>query len=170
MLYRIRCCCIDPIWWRAAHPCHVRSYGTIQPTPTVAAFCTDIQWRTEVNRRYPNPPTSSDAAAPMLISTIAESDLKFEGVGGTTQVTQFITFIRRKALAASRSRDKEWIADFAATHLDGEAFLWHLNLDQAVQTDWDKLQRALVERYSTQADAQSAKYLPLPIPKKGSYL
>lgn len=86
-----------------------------------------------------------------------ESDLKFEGVGGTTQVTQFITFIRRKALAASRSRDKEWIADFAATHLDGEAFLWHLNLDQAVQTDWDKLQRALVERYSTQADAQSAK-------------
>ncbi|KAG8924091.1 hypothetical protein FRC01_011957 [Tulasnella sp. 417] len=80
--------------------------------------------------------------------------MKFEGFGGTTQVTQFITFIRRKALAVSRSRDKEWIADFAATHLDGEAFMWHLNLDQAVQADWDKLQRALVERYSTQAAAR----------------
>ncbi|KAG9047659.1 hypothetical protein FS837_001788 [Tulasnella sp. UAMH 9824] len=100
---------------------------------------------------------------------VVKSDLKFEGFGGTTQVTQFITFIRRKALAASRSRDKEWIADFAATHLDGEAFLWHLNLDQAVQMDWDKLQRALVERYSAQAAAQSpgsTKYLSLPTPKR----
>ncbi|KAG8950650.1 hypothetical protein FRC04_007274 [Tulasnella sp. 424] len=75
------------------------------------------------------------------------SDLKDQGFNGTADVTQFITFIRRKALAVCRSRDKEWMADFAATQLNGEAFVWHLDLDPAIQADWDKLQRALVERY-----------------------
>ncbi|KAG8872326.1 hypothetical protein FRB98_009680, partial [Tulasnella sp. 332] len=70
--------------------------------------------------------------------------------GGTlADYHKFIISIRKYARVQGRLRDNDWIADYVACCLDGEALSWHLQLTSEVAEDWLKLQRALVEHYSS---------------------
>ncbi|KAG8894457.1 hypothetical protein FRC01_012947, partial [Tulasnella sp. 417] len=60
---------------------------------------------------------------------------------------RFVREVRRFALEEGRNEDKKWMADYAATRLEGEAFFWHaFELDDGTRSNWDKLQLAILER------------------------
>jgi hypothetical protein len=69
--------------------------------------------------------------------------LIFESRDGL-ECEEFIHQVRVAALAAGKSRDMVWIADFAAGCMKGDALRWHIALDVDVQYDWRALQKALV--------------------------
>ncbi|KAG8925605.1 hypothetical protein FRC01_009928 [Tulasnella sp. 417] len=60
---------------------------------------------------------------------------------------RFVADIRRVALEKGLYRDKQWVAQYAASRLKGQALLWHtLELDGGTRCNWDKLQVAILER------------------------
>ncbi|KAG8892242.1 hypothetical protein FRB99_002855, partial [Tulasnella sp. 403] len=70
----------------------------------------------------------------------------FEGIDGI-ECEDFIHLVRRRAYL--EGRDNEWIVNYAATCLVGDALRWYLGLDEEVQEDWRLLQKALIAKYPT---------------------
>ncbi|KAG9028380.1 hypothetical protein FS837_003894 [Tulasnella sp. UAMH 9824] len=66
---------------------------------------------------------------------------------GGEECMGFIRQVRRKALEASRSRDKEWMADYAVSCFADDALKWSMKVQRHVLEDWDVLQSALMEKY-----------------------
>ncbi|KAG8963776.1 hypothetical protein FRC05_004522 [Tulasnella sp. 425] len=62
---------------------------------------------------------------------------------------KFIAAVGRHAHSEGKHQDNEWQADFAAScfQASGNVMRWYRLLDEDVQTDWDKLSKALVERF-----------------------
>lgn len=61
--------------------------------------------------------------------------------------SDFLQRIRRMALSRGRSRDFEWMADVAASHLSGDASKWFETLEDEVQQDWNLLRKAFARKY-----------------------
>ncbi|KAG8902934.1 hypothetical protein FRC01_009403 [Tulasnella sp. 417] len=59
----------------------------------------------------------------------------------------FIRQVRRKAFEAGKSRDKDWMADYAVSCFADDALKWSMRVHRDVLEDWDVLQRALMEEY-----------------------
>ncbi|KAG9040505.1 hypothetical protein FS837_000527 [Tulasnella sp. UAMH 9824] len=75
-----------------------------------------------------------------------EYDFCFRGIDGE-ECMGFIRQVRRKALEAGKSRDKEWMADYAVSCFADDALKWSMNVHRDVLEDWDVLQRALMQEY-----------------------
>ncbi|KAG8954568.1 hypothetical protein FRC00_005789, partial [Tulasnella sp. 408] len=63
------------------------------------------------------------------------------------ECTGFIRQVRRKALEVGKSRDKEWMADYAVSCFADDALKWSMNVHRDVLENWDVLQQALMEEY-----------------------
>ncbi|KAG8894527.1 hypothetical protein FRB99_001199 [Tulasnella sp. 403] len=61
----------------------------------------------------------------------------------------FIQNIRRYAFSQGKLKDNEWMALFASTCLSGKALRWHKKLDKETKENWDLLETALLEKWST---------------------
>ncbi|KAG9044944.1 hypothetical protein FS837_007269 [Tulasnella sp. UAMH 9824] len=60
---------------------------------------------------------------------------------------RFVRDIRRAALERGLNEDKKWMADYAATRLEGQALIWHaFKLDDATKSNWDSLHLAILEQ------------------------
>lgn len=82
-----------------------------------------------------------DAENPSL-----NGDIIFYGIDGG-EAEQFIRSITKMAHEAGRYRDNDWIIERAEVALAGDALRWYIELDQDIQTDWKRLQKAIMQRY-----------------------
>ncbi|KAG8950667.1 hypothetical protein FRC04_007292 [Tulasnella sp. 424] len=86
------------------------------------------------------------------------------------ECSNFIGQVRRKAFEAGKSRDKDWMADYAVSCFAEDALKWSVGVPSNVLEDWDILQRALMEEYckyripSTGAAATTPAAAPAPSP------
>ncbi|KAG8922913.1 hypothetical protein FRC01_013457 [Tulasnella sp. 417] len=60
----------------------------------------------------------------------------------------FVQAVRRKAWAEQKDFDYRWMAAYAATQMSGQALRWHMGLPRDVQSDWSKLEVALLDRFA----------------------
>ncbi|KAG9045424.1 hypothetical protein FS837_006334 [Tulasnella sp. UAMH 9824] len=63
------------------------------------------------------------------------------------EAEDFIQAVRRKAWAEQKQFDYSWTAAFAATQMSGPALWWHASLPRDVQSDWGKLELALLDKF-----------------------
>lgn len=70
------------------------------------------------------------------------------------QVEEFIRQIRAEAFQNGKSRDDEWIADFAGTCFAGNALWWYEGLELETQSSWKLLRQALVTKYGPKPDLE----------------
>lgn len=75
--------------------------------------------------------------------TDMSTDLVFEG-NDRTECEVFVHAVRNQARAAGKSRDNDWIVDFVAACLLGDALHWYEKLDPEVQNDWNRLRKAIL--------------------------
>jgi len=80
-----------------------------------------------------------------MADTVPE-DLVFRG-GGGTECERFLIAIHRWAFEREKDEDDRWLARFAATRLEGDAYRVYVKLDNDVRRSWDLLRQALLERY-----------------------
>lgn len=94
----------------------------------------------------------------------------FDGNEGLSS-HEFVQKVQRTAFQQGKQREDDWVADFVATCLSGEALEWYIGLDEETQTSWRKLRAGLIQRWSIQSgkassarsDVNSAN-LPAPAP------
>ncbi|KAG8921062.1 hypothetical protein FRC01_000433 [Tulasnella sp. 417] len=91
---------------------------------------------TKAVKKIPNLPSPS---APVKHHPMADHDGE--------ECKGFIRQVRRKAFEAGKSRDKEWMADYAVSCFVDNALEWSMRVHYNVLEDWDVLQRALMEEY-----------------------
>ncbi|KAG8948933.1 hypothetical protein FRC04_009134 [Tulasnella sp. 424] len=78
----------------------------------------------------------------------------FSGKDGR-ECERFIRSIKSHAFAQQRQRDYEWMADLAATLLDGAALRWYSGLDENTQGNWKLLEKALLAQYPGEPEGSS---------------
>ncbi|KAG8945555.1 hypothetical protein FRC04_000689 [Tulasnella sp. 424] len=74
-------------------------------------------------------------------------DIAFNGTDGLT-CHQFIRAIRKQGLEVDRQTDNRWMADYASIRFNDNALRWFESLDDETQTDWRRLRRVILTRYS----------------------
>ncbi|KAG8989288.1 hypothetical protein FRB90_002324 [Tulasnella sp. 427] len=81
-------------------------------------------------------------------------------------VEGFIKSIRRQAFQSDKLEDDQWIANYAATCLGGEAFKWYSSLEPEIRSNWRMLEEKLLERFTppTEGVVEEAPVLP-PLPQ-----
>lgn len=90
------------------------------------------------------------------------ADLVFEG-NDRTECEAFVHAVRNYARAAGKSRDNDWIVDFVAACLLGEALHWYEELEPAVQNDWNLLRKALLSWHpADECDSEDDEDEPQP--------
>ncbi|KAG8987462.1 hypothetical protein FRB90_003321 [Tulasnella sp. 427] len=88
----------------------------------------------------------------------SNSELIFYGTDGI-EAEEFIRSVKKAARAASKLRDNDWIVDEVSVALAGDALRWYIDLDEETQSDWVRLQRAIVRQYPR-------KVAPIPGPSE----
>ncbi|KAG9047056.1 hypothetical protein FS837_003142 [Tulasnella sp. UAMH 9824] len=83
--------------------------------------------------------------------------LTFRGLGAS-EAKDFIQAVNRIAFAANKSQDTQWKAELASTAFSGDALWWFRNLSPKLQSDWDALQNALLQRYAPEEEELSKDY------------
>ncbi|KAG8995361.1 hypothetical protein FRB90_000203 [Tulasnella sp. 427] len=73
-------------------------------------------------------------------------ELVFHGYDGA-EAEEFIRSVKKAAKAAGKLRDNDWIVDEVSVALAGDALRWFIDLDEETQSDWIRLQRAIVRQY-----------------------
>ena len=56
----------------------------------------------------------------------------------------FVRLVRQYAFSKDRGKDDEWIAQFAATRMDGAALRWLEDQPEETQDSWKLLRRAVL--------------------------
>lgn len=79
------------------------------------------------------------------VSDLVSDDLVF--TGGGEECEMFIVAVKKQAFKAGKATDSAWAAQFAGTCFAGAALRWYEALDDATQSDWGLLRRALLARY-----------------------
>lgn len=85
---------------------------------------------------------------------IEEGDIIFES--GGAECERFVRWVRTSARKQGKSRDNDWLVDFAASALGGDALRWYCELDLSIANDWVTLQQALLRRYPAPSSGQVA--------------
>ncbi|KAG9041013.1 hypothetical protein FS837_012846 [Tulasnella sp. UAMH 9824] len=76
------------------------------------------------------------------------SQLTFRG-SSAAEAEDFVQAVRRKAWAEQRQFDYKWMAAYAAVQMSGQALRWHMSLPRDIQSNWGKLEAAILDRYAT---------------------
>ncbi|KAG8945307.1 hypothetical protein FRC00_010164, partial [Tulasnella sp. 408] len=63
-------------------------------------------------------------------------------------VEGFIKSIRRQAFQSDKLEDDQWIANYAATCLGGDALKWFSSLEPEARGNWKILEEKLLERFT----------------------
>lgn len=80
------------------------------------------------------------------MSTDESRGLEFRG-RDLEECQQFIAAIIREVHAQGKLWEDEWIADYVAIHLAGDAVIWWSALDEETQRSWRLLRQAMISRY-----------------------
>lgn len=83
----------------------------------------------------------------MASSEPAEEWLSFSGAP-EEKAAAFIQNLNRRAFAQGKSKDDEWLAQYAAACLSHDALVWYYDLAEEVQSSWRKLCPALLREFS----------------------
>ena len=89
----------------------------------------------------------------------------FRGLNGT-EAEEFVYMVRLRALAVRKVRDKDWMADYAGSCFIGNALRWYGTLEEEIQSDWNRLYRAILQQYppSEVDEEQQSRYMaPYPL-------
>lgn len=70
----------------------------------------------------------------------------FKGIDGQ-ECEAFIHDLRQRIFEEGKEEDHGWIARYVATRVTGDALRWHASLDEEIQLDWRRLQRAMLAQY-----------------------
>ncbi|KAG8923478.1 hypothetical protein FRC01_012707 [Tulasnella sp. 417] len=72
--------------------------------------------------------------------------LTFSGSSGQ-EAEAFVQAIQRRAHAAGKLRDNDWVIDFVSVCFEGDALRWFESLDDKTQGDWKLLKAAILRQY-----------------------
>ena len=89
------------------------------------------------------------------------SDFVFDGITGLNS-GQFLRIVRQNALDKDKATDDQWIAFYAAAHMDGPALDWLENQSEEMQESWRLLRRALLLRWPLYTQTGSDMQVPTP--------
>ncbi|KAG8892722.1 hypothetical protein FRC00_011652, partial [Tulasnella sp. 408] len=84
----------------------------------------------------------------MASSELAEEWLSFSGAPGE-KATSFIQNLNRRAFAHGKSKDDEWLSQYAAACLSDDALMWYYGLAEEVQNSWRRMCPALLKEFSS---------------------
>ncbi|KAG8941332.1 hypothetical protein FRC04_004612 [Tulasnella sp. 424] len=76
----------------------------------------------------------------------------------------FIQNLNRQAFAKGKSKDDEWLAQYAAACLSDDALAWYYSLAEEVQNSWRKMCPALLKEFSNKP-AAAAKIAEVEVPE-----
>ncbi|KAG9007507.1 hypothetical protein FRB90_009362 [Tulasnella sp. 427] len=74
------------------------------------------------------------------------------------ETEDFIQAVRSGAWSEQKQFDDRWMAAYAAAQMSGPALRWHMSLPRDVQTEWSKLESALLDRFAPNPPAAAAEY------------
>ncbi|KAG8896155.1 hypothetical protein FRC00_006389 [Tulasnella sp. 408] len=63
------------------------------------------------------------------------------------EAEDFVQAVRLTAWAEGKF-DYEWMAAYAAVQMSGRALRWHMSLPRDIQSDWRKLEVAILDRFA----------------------
>ena len=81
----------------------------------------------------------------------AGDDPLFDGISGV-KCESFIQLVRRRAFSEGKSKDDEWMAQYAGMCFDGSALRWYESLDEEVQDSWKLLRAAILKQWPASAN------------------
>lgn len=64
------------------------------------------------------------------------------------EAEDFVQAVRRKAWAEEKQFDDKWMAAYAASRMRGQALRWHMGLPRDIQSDWGKLEVAILDKFA----------------------
>ncbi|KIO19490.1 hypothetical protein M407DRAFT_30858 [Tulasnella calospora MUT 4182] len=64
------------------------------------------------------------------------------------EAEDFVQAVRCKAWAEEKQFDYRWMAAYAAAQMSGQALRWHMGLPRDIQSDWGKLEVAILDRFA----------------------
>ncbi|KAG9041011.1 hypothetical protein FS837_012844 [Tulasnella sp. UAMH 9824] len=64
------------------------------------------------------------------------------------EAEDFVQAVRRKAWAEQKQFDYRWMAAYAAVQMSGQALRWHMSLPRDIQSDWGRLEVAILDRFA----------------------
>ncbi|KAG8909769.1 hypothetical protein FRC01_006733 [Tulasnella sp. 417] len=83
----------------------------------------------------------------MASQELAEEWLSFSGAPDE-KASAFIQSLNRRAFAQGKSKDDEWLAQYAAACFSDDALTWYYDLAEEVQNSWRKMCPALLKEFS----------------------
>lgn len=108
--------------------------------------------------------TAANAQPPS--ASADDDDLIFEGIDGS-ECEDFVRDVRRRARAADKDCDNDWIIRLVSACLAGDALRWHFSLDREIRNDWELLQQAMLARYpafeETRVSQRPRRFAILPV-------
>lgn len=72
--------------------------------------------------------------------------LTFRGTSGQ-EAEAFVQAVQRRAHAAGKLRDNDWIVDMVSVCFEGDALRWFESLDDKTQGDWKLLKAAILRQF-----------------------
>lgn len=72
--------------------------------------------------------------------------LTFSGSSGQ-EAEAFVQAVQRRAHAAGKLRDNDWIVDLVSVCFEGDALRWFESLDDKTQGDWKLMKAAILRQY-----------------------
>ncbi|KAG8912723.1 hypothetical protein FRC01_004938, partial [Tulasnella sp. 417] len=109
----------------------------------------------------------------MASSELAEEWLSFSGAPDE-KAAAFIQSLNRRAFAQGKSKDDEWLAQYAAACLSDDALTWYYSLADEAQNSWKKMCPALLKEFSNKparaarAVIEAESDIEVPVPPQGS--
>lgn len=110
------------------------------------------------------------AAAPNQLGSSRESDIVPHVASSVPWVTfggsldessgAFVQCVQRIGFQQGRSKDDEWLAEYAATCFEGDAIVWYAELEDEVRESWKKLRAALLRKYPPTAGGRTPSPWP----------
>ncbi|KAG9041012.1 hypothetical protein FS837_012845 [Tulasnella sp. UAMH 9824] len=76
------------------------------------------------------------------------------------EAEDFVQAVRRTAWVEGKF-DYEWMAAYAASQMSGQALRWHMSLPRDVQSSWDKLEVALLDKFAPEQAPVAPSYDPI---------
>lgn len=106
---------------------------------------------------------SSSLAAGEPLTCCCKEEIEFYGLDGSdpsAEAEGFIAAIKKSAFKERKQRDNDWLCDYTATCLRGEALRWFARLEMEqpeVVENWKLMQNAILTHYPRPTDETGEK-------------